>query len=167
MDESCHTHTQVLPQTHIPWFILYVTGTDTCFHNSYCMSWNSAFARHLTHINASRVMSHVWMSHVTHMNESQHRYIFYKPFCMSDISPLHVMSHTYKCVTSHVTHINESWAQIHNSIIHISFFDVPPLHLWGAKAGHQKMKYELWYWHINMPRVTYEWVMAQIQIHIP
>jgi hypothetical protein len=57
---------------------------------------------HVTHMNVTQmnefchtdegVMSHIWMSHVTHMNESCHTYEW-------------VMSHIW---TSHVTHRNES-----------------------------------------------------------
>ena len=52
---------------------------------------------HVTHMNESChtyewVMSHIWMSHVTHMNESRHTYEW-------------VMSHIWM---SHVTYMNES-----------------------------------------------------------
>jgi len=46
----------------------------------------------MTRLRVNWVMSHIWMSHVTHMNDSCHTYE-------------RVMSHIW---TSHVTHMNES-----------------------------------------------------------
>ena len=60
---------------------------------------------HVTHMNESchtyeGSISHVWMSHVKHMNESFHTY----EWVMSHIST-HMMCHIW---TGHVTHINKS-----------------------------------------------------------
>ena len=70
---------------------------------------------HVTHVNepchtSERVMSHIWMSNVTHMNESCHT----DDWVMSHIR--YKSCHTYEWITcawgmspvSHVTHINES-----------------------------------------------------------
>jgi len=63
-------------------------------------------------------MSQLWMSHVTHMNESCHTYecVTSKSCVMSRTWMSHVTyidesCHTYKWVIwmSHVTHMNESW----------------------------------------------------------
>ena len=65
---------------------------------------------HVTHMNVSChtyewVMAHIWMSHVTHMNESCHTYEW-------------VMSHIWM---SHVTHMNESCHTYEiDSLLHLS-----------------------------------------------
>jgi len=78
------------------------------------------------------VTSHIWMSHITHMNESHH---------------------TYEWVTSqiwinHGTHMNESrhtyeWA--------MSRIEWVTSHIWLSHVTH-----------INASRHTYEWVMSHI-----
>ena len=77
-----------------------------------------------------RVMSHIWMSHVTHMNESCHTYGWVMSHIwMSHVTHRNVSCHTYECVmcnkrpslryslhllhsncqlSSHVTRMNES-----------------------------------------------------------
>jgi len=67
---------------------------------------------HVTHMNEpchtyEWVMSHIWTSHATHMNESCHTY----ERVMSHISMSHVTHvngscHTHSWARSHVTHIN-------------------------------------------------------------
>ena len=60
------------------------------------------------------VMSHIWRSHVTHMNESCHTYEWVKPHIWMS----HVMDesyHTYEWVTSHIwmiwmSHVALQWA---------------------------------------------------------
>ena len=91
----------------------------------------------VTHMNESchtyeRVTSHIWRSHVTHMNES--------------VSHMKELRHTYEGVashiwTSHVTHMNESchtyeWVMSHLWLSHVS--------------------------HMNESCNTYEWVMSHI-----
>jgi len=61
------------------------------------------------------VMSHIWMSHVTHMNESCHTYEWVMSHIqMSYVTHMNESCHTYRWVMSHiwmshVTHMNESW----------------------------------------------------------
>ena len=60
------------------------------------LDMNDIWMSHVTHTNEScrtydRVISHIWMSHATHMIESRHTYEW-------------VMSHVW---SSHVTHMNE------------------------------------------------------------
>ena len=59
-------------------------------------------------------MSHVWMSHVTHMKASCHTYEWVMShICMSHVTHMNESCHTYEWVVSHiwmshVTHKNES-----------------------------------------------------------
>jgi len=79
---------------------------------------------HVTHMNESRhtyewVISHIWVSHVTHMNESCHTYE------MSHVTHMNESCHTYEWVMSHiwmshVTHMDESchthkWVMSHRT----------------------------------------------------
>ena len=86
-------------------------------------------------------MSHIWMSHVTHMNESCHTY----EWVMSHIWMSHTThmnastSHTYEWVMfhiwmSHVTHMNESchtWMRQHvthmNKSCHTHEWNIPDI----------------------------------------
>jgi len=80
----------------------------------------------------TKVTPHIWLSHITHMNESHH---------------------TYEWVTSHIwinhgTHMNESrhtyeWA--------MSRIEWVTSHIWMSHVTH-----------INASRHTYEWVMSHI-----
>ena len=77
-----------------------------------------------------RVMSHPWMSHVTHVNESCHT-------CER------VMSHIWK---SHVTHTNES---CHTSNESYHTYEWVMSHIWMSHVTH-----------MNESCHTHEWVMA-------
>ena len=87
------------------------------------------------------VMSHIWMSHITHMNEPYHTY----EWVMSRTF-LNGTCHTHECVMSqiwlsHVTHRNVScltyeWVMSRIRVSHIA--------------------------HTKQSRRTYEWVMSSI-----
>ena len=125
-------------------------------------------------------MSHIWMSHVTHMNESCHTY----EWVMSHIWMRHVTNmnescHTYECVMSHiwmshVTHMNEScqtyeWVMSHIWMTHSGLLfkkDNAPVpeschtyecvmsHLLMTHGAHMKFLVKGFFWtfvgHINL-----------------
>jgi len=81
---------------------------------------------HVTHMNESchtyeGVMSHMWMSHVTHTGiEAPHRLILYKDESTHESTYEWVILsyHTYEWVISHIwmshiTHMNESCMRAH------------------------------------------------------
>jgi len=76
-----------------------MTGTPTC-HWVMSHIWMS----HVTHMHESchtyeLVMSHIWMSHVTHMNESCHTYEWVKSnIWMSHVTHMNESCHTYEWV---------------------------------------------------------------------
>jgi len=99
------------------------------------------------------VMSHIWMSHVTHMNESCYTYEW-------------VMLHIWM---SHVTHRNEScrtyeWVMSHICISQITYINKPcytyewaTSHLW---VTHGSVTSHIWTSHVthmNESCHTYEW----------
>jgi len=124
------------------------------------------------------VMSHIWMSHVTHMdesfthmNESCHTY----GWVMSHIWMSHV-THTAVLPTTqqdewimsrawmrHITHMNETchtheWVMSHTWTSHIT-------HMNGSCHTYERVMSHTWMihiTHINESCHTYEWVMSHI-----
>ena len=87
---------------------------------------------HVTHVNESChtcewVMSHIWMSHVTYMNESCHTYEW-------------VMSHIWM---SHVTHTNESCHTYEWVMSHIYMIQVTRANK-SVHAYESHLKWESW-----------------------
>ena len=93
-----------------------------------------------------RVLSHIWISHVTHMIQSCH-------------TDKRVLSHTWM---SHVTHMNESchtyeWVMSHIWISHVPQIlqiihrrrEIYSSHIWTSHVAQ-----------INKSRHTHEWVMS-------
>ena len=83
------------------------------------------------HWEQSRPVTHVWMSHVTYMNESCHTYEWVMwHIWMSHVTHMKESCHTYEWVVlhiwmSHVTHMNESchtyaWGQWHIWMSHVT-----------------------------------------------
>jgi len=117
------------------------------------------------------VMSHIWMRHVTHMNDrTQHmKDNVYERIWVT----LHMNEscHTYECVTSHiwmshVTHMHESrhtyaWVTSHICMSHVT-------HMHDMALRELNLTYEWVVSHMNeschiwMSRVTYEWVVSHI-----
>ena len=62
----------------------------------------------------SQIMSHTWMVHVTHVNESCHTYQWVMSHTsMSHVTHINESCYAYECIISHtwmshVTHVNES-----------------------------------------------------------
>jgi len=90
----------------------------TCMNASCHIHWrimSHTWMRHVTHMNESfthineschtyeRVMSHIWMSHVTHMNASCHIHEWLMSYMWTmHVTRMNVSCHTYECVMSHI-----------------------------------------------------------------
>jgi len=85
-------------------------------------------------------MSHIWMSHVTHMNESCHTQ------CIE-----HWMSH--------VTHMNMTWLIHMCDMTHIQKGDVNVMEWQGDVVPHMNESCHTYEWVMSH---TYEWVMSHI-----
>jgi len=103
---------------------------------------------HVTHMNASWhtyecVMSHIWMRHVTHINASCHTYeSVMSHMWMRHVKHVHVSCHTYGCVMSHI------W--IHHIKLHMSMRHVTHSNarmrciLWKKTYTIRKETYVIW-----------------------
>jgi len=102
LNGSCHTSEWFM--AHIHWtgghthtlslsLSLSLSPSNTYTHTHTCLSYTSSISTHarVTHVTESCV-SHMWMNHVTYLNESCH---------ISKSTVSHIQ-------TSHVTHLNES-----------------------------------------------------------
>jgi len=140
-NESCRTYKGVMP--HITWVMPYVWMTRVkctkemahiwMSHGTHINSRGSASGvgvdkRHMAHGTWHMAhgmlkeschmyewaMSHVWMGHVTHMNESCHTYDYVMwHIWMSHVTHMNESCCTYEWVMSHIwmspiTHMNES-----------------------------------------------------------
>jgi len=129
---------------------------------------------HVTHMNESHhtwewVMSQIWMSHATHMNESCHTYEWIMSHIwLSHVTHMNESCHTYEWVTphiwlSHVTHMNESRHT----------YEWVMSHIWLNHVTHENESGHTYEWvtpymrmshvtHMNESRHTWEWVMSHI-----
>jgi len=136
---------------------------DSRIHVSHFTQWvmSHVWIRHITHMNehirTSRVahewvMSHIWESHVTHTNKFCHTY-------ESNQTCMWVMSHTcmiqYSTMQLYVTHMNDSLMS-HIWIIHLCHTYKQFTHVTRMNDSHM--------WRIGMIHSchTYEWVMSHI-----
>jgi len=135
------------------------------------------------------VMSHIWMSHVTHMSESCHTW-------MSHVTHMNHSCHTYEWVMSHirmshVTHMSESchtceWVISHMWMSHVMHMNEScqtcewvMSHMWMSHVKHVNESCHTYKWvtpygygmshlcmshatHINMSCHTYKRVMSHI-----
>jgi len=145
------------------WLIQNV-GHDSC---GTCGTWliqknefdnkefNSFFLPSETQITYEWVMSHIWMSHVTHMNESCHTYEW-------------VMSHTWM---GHVPHMNEScptwpcWERMENHL-HDRCHYRNASHMNESCHTYAWDTTQIWMSHVTHMRETwhkYEWVMSHVE----
>jgi len=124
-------------------------------------------------------MSHIWMSHVTHMNESCHIWIRH-------VTNMNESWHTYEPVMSHiwmshVTHMNWlchicAWVMSHIWISHVTHtneschtYERVMSHIWTSHVTHMNESchtYERVMSHIWISDVTHicEWVMSHVWI---
>ena len=125
MNESCHTYEWVMPHrvmSHIWMRLSHVThmNASQCFVGD-CASkpMSRMWMSHVTH---EWVMSHIWMSHVTHMNASQ---CFIgecasKPMSrmwMSHVTHMNESCHTYEWVMSHIWRVGPHIWMSHVTIV--------------------------------------------------
>jgi len=96
-------------------------------------------------------MSHVWMNHVTHTNESCHTYEWVmSQMRMSHVTHMNESCHTYEWVMSHiqmsrVTHTNESrhtyeWVMSHIWMSHVTQLQELP-HVWVSHVTYRNESY--------------------------
>jgi len=127
-----------------------------------------------------RVMSHIRMSHVTHMNELCHTYeSVMSHIRMSHVTHTNQSCHTYESVVSHirmshVTHTNESchtyeWVMSHIRMSHVTHMnDAHVAHTNESCHKYQRGKSRIWIGHITRTSVschTYEKFMSRM-IHV-
>jgi len=150
--ESCHTRIPLkfVPMTCVPC----LTRMNESCHTCHAYEW---------------VMSHIWMSHGTHTNESCHTYEWgMARIWMSHGTHVNESWHTYKCVLphirmSHVTHTSESWHTYEWVMAHMWMRDGTHMnesrHTYECVMAHMWMRHGT---HMNESWHTYEWVMAHI-----
>jgi len=122
--------------------------------NESCHIWMS----HVTHLNESChtyewVMSHIWMSHGTHMYESCHTW-------MSHVTHMNESCHTYTWVMSHMNesyHTHE-WVMSHIWMSHVTYMNESCYTCEWVMAD-VCMSHVT---HMNESCHTYEWVMSHI-----
>jgi len=93
------------------------------------------------------VMSHIWMSHVTHLNESSHTYEW-------------VMSHIWM---SHVTHMNKSFTHMNKSW-HAHEWVMP--HTWMSHATHMNESCHTHEWVMSLTRANDEQALCLQLVHL-
>ena len=105
-----------------------------------------------------RVIPHIWMSHVTHMNESCHTY----EWVMSHIWMSHVTHMNESCHTPELSHTYEKvigeWVMSHVWMSHVACVNESwqGMLLEAKRASTSRGIYMNESWH------TYEWVMSHI-----
>ena len=122
------------------------------------------------------VMSHIWMSHVTHVNESRHRYEWVMSHrWISHVTRINESYHTYERAISHIwmihgTHMNESWhicawGMAHRSMSHVTHMN-GSCHAKQAQQSITKKCDNCAYECVVLDESchTYEWVMSHISM---
>ena len=130
MDESCRTHEEVIiiiPQ------IWSSHATQMFMWECVCVM-SHLWMSHVTLMNESChtyewVMSHIWMSHVTLMNESCHTYETVMQHKCFHLAPT-VAVGAWMCVC-HVTHMNES-CHTYETVMQHKCFHLAPTMAFGA-----------------------------------
>jgi len=85
------------------------------------------------------VMSHTWMSHVTHMHEPclAHNWVM-SHICMSHVSHMSESSHIYAWVMSHIRMSHVIWSQ---NILLRNAFPKPKAHITASRRTCQCLMY--------------------------
>ena len=108
INKSCHTYEWVMPfewMRHVTNKMSFWSPMDL-IESCHTYEWDTSRIW-MSHVTYKWVVSHIQMSHVTHMDESCHTYEW-------DTSHIWMSHVTYKWVVSHirmshVTNINKSW----------------------------------------------------------
>jgi len=113
------------------------------------MSWiyflfyeEQQFASEKTSATYEWVTSHVWMSHVTHINESLHTYEWVMlHIWMSHVTNMNQSCHTYEWFTSHI------WMR------HVT-------HMHDSRHTYELFMSLMWMSHVNESCYSYEWILC-------
>jgi len=114
-----------------------ITSTlSSCMCERAALAASHIWMRHVTYMNelghtCKWVTSHIWMSHVTHANESRHT------------SKSHTTHYWYKWRMCHFTHHTNEWVISHMRMSHVTRRRVTPhttqmndLHTWMGQVTH-------------------------------
>ena len=142
-----------------------MTRPSYTWHDVYtsfiCKKW-------IVHVcDMTRLMSHVWIYHVSHMNESCHTHQWVMVHIwINHVTRMNQSCHTYEWVMVHiwmihVTHNNESchtyeWVMSHIWINHVT-------HMNESCHTYQWVMVHIWIYHVTHMNVschTYEWVVS-------
>ena len=83
----------------------------------------------MSHMTESCLMSHMWISHVTHMNESCLTYEWVmSQLWMSHVSCMNESCLTYEWVMSHIwmSHVSHDWVMSHMTCLMLSYVTHDP-----------------------------------------
>ena len=114
-----------------------------------------------------QVMSHIWMSHGTHMNELWHTYEWVMAHIwMSHGTRMNESWHTYEWVMAHIwmshgTHMTESWHT----------YEWVMAHVWRNRTPYKRVTSLIWMshgmshgTHMNESWHTYDWVTQHVWV---
>ena len=136
--ESCHTYEKVIART------VCATTADESYQT------NEWITTHILRISSRWVMSHVWMSHGTYLNESCHTFAWVMSHIwMSHVTLMNESWHTSRAQLlqiSHDTHMIESWHTLLTSCCNVYGWDMSPV-------NESCQKFE-WTCHVWMSHVT-------------
>ena len=148
LNESCHTYERVISHTSRAAELTQVPVVESCHtYEDSCHTYDW-------------VMSHIWMSHVTRMNESCHTHPELQNSRKSQSLGLVIhmkdSCHTYELVRSHIcmSHVTRMNESCHT---HPELQNLRKSQSTTEKASIGKSR-----WLINNSRHMYEWVMTNI-----
>jgi len=186
MSEMCHVYLWLLRHAHIchtyVWYVSHICVICVTYmwHMCDCFDMQWGYESYHIHMYIYVVMSHVWMSHGTLMNESCHTHVWYMfDICVTASTCNEVMSHvTHMCIymyiylvmshvwMSHVTHTKESCHVTHMiESCHSYVWPLLPwhmnvsLHTYESATCHICTSHVT---HVNESCHTYEWIMSHI-----
>ena len=162
MDESCHTYKW--PRAGMGWLrsvgsIKWQVSFEEyrLFHGALLQKRPIILSILLTKATPYQVMSHVWRSHVTHMNESCRTYEWVvSHILMSHVAQMNSLQQSAQ-VWSYITHMGGSrhtyeWIMSHIWMSHVT-------HINDLEQSPQEWSYIT---HMKGSRHTYEWVVSHI-----
>jgi len=162
MDELCHTYKW--PRAGMGWLrsvgsIKWQVSFEEyrLFHRALLQKRPIILSILLTKATPYQVMSHVWRSHVTHMNESCRTYEWVvSHILISHVAQMNSLQQSAQ-VWSYITHMGGSyhtyeWVMSHTWMNHVT-------HINGLEQSPQVWSYIT---HMGGSRHTYEWIMSHI-----
>ena len=155
----CVTHIILTRHATHVWIGHVTRMNESCMNEScHTYEWvvSHKWMSHVTHMNelcytCERVMSHIWIGHVTHAHESCHTYVWVTSrICMSHVT--HMNGSRYTCV----------WVMSH-------IWMGPCTHMYESRHTYESFMSHMWMSHVthmNGSRYTYAWVMSHIITHM-